>query len=102
MVQLSSSELVEGKPIKVLLGSTPVCVTRVEGKVFAVEDTCSHSEASLSEGDVDGFKIECWLHGAEFDLRTGEAVTPPASIALKTFAAVEDGDVVSISSRETA
>jgi 3-phenylpropionate/trans-cinnamate dioxygenase ferredoxin component len=102
MAQLSSSQLLEGKPIKVLLGNIPVCVTRVEGKVFAVEDTCSHSEASLSEGDVAGFKIECWLHGAEFDLRTGEAVTPPASIALKTFAVVEDGDVVSISSRETA
>jgi 3-phenylpropionate/trans-cinnamate dioxygenase ferredoxin component len=102
MAQLSSSQLLEGKPIKVLLGNTPVCVIRVEGKVFAVEDTCSHSEASLSEGDVAGFKIECWLHGAEFDLRTGEAVTPPASIALKTFAVVEDGDVVSISSRETA
>ena len=102
MAQLSSSQLLEGKPIKVLLGNIPVCVTRVEGKVFAVEDTCSHSEASLSDGDVAGFKIECWLHGAEFDLRTGEAVTPPASIALKTFAVVEDGDVVSISSRETA
>ncbi|MEJ6577742.1 MAG: non-heme iron oxygenase ferredoxin subunit [Actinomycetota bacterium] len=102
MAQLSSSQLLEGKPIKVLLGNIPVCVIRVEGKVFAVEDTCSHSEASLSEGDVAGFKIECWLHGAEFDLRTGEAVTPPASIALKTFAVVEDGDVVSISSRETA
>ena len=52
MAQLSSSQLLEGKPIKVLLGNIPVCVTRVEGKVFAVEDTCSHSEASLSEGDV--------------------------------------------------
>ncbi|NQW06504.1 MAG: non-heme iron oxygenase ferredoxin subunit [SAR202 cluster bacterium] len=102
MAQLSASQLLEGKLIKVLLGNIPVCVTRVEGEVFAVEDTCSHSEASLSEGDVDGFKIECWLHGAEFDIRTGEAVTPPASIALKTFEVVEDGDVVTISSRETA
>ena len=50
-----------------------------------MDDTCTHSEASLSEGDVTDFKIECWLHGAEFDLRTGEAITLPANIALETY-----------------
>jgi len=102
MTQISAGELLTGKPVKVMFDNVPVCVTRVDGGIYAIEDTCSHADASLSEGEVDGFKIECWLHGAEFDLRTGEALTPPASIALKTFQVVEDGDVVTISRRETA
>jgi 3-phenylpropionate/trans-cinnamate dioxygenase ferredoxin subunit len=50
----------------------------------------------LSEGDVTGFKIECWLHGAEFDLRTGEVLTLPANIPLKTYAVSIDGNAVTV------
>ena len=71
--------------MKISLGENEVCVVRIEDDVYAVADTCSHSDASLSEGDVSDFKIECWLHGAEFDLRTGEVVTPPATQPLKKY-----------------
>jgi 3-phenylpropionate/trans-cinnamate dioxygenase ferredoxin subunit len=50
----------------------------------------------LSEGDVTDFKIECWLHGAEFDLRTGEALTLPANIPAKTYPVTVVNDVVEI------
>ena len=102
MVNISFDSLVESKPIKLDLNGSPVCVTRIGDEVFAIADTCSHSEASLSEGDVTGFKIECWLHGAEFDLRTGEVATPPASIPVETFEVNRTGDVVTISSRKSA
>ncbi len=78
-------KLESGKPVKLEKGGKTICVTRVGDEVFAMDDTCTHSEASLSEGDVTDFKIECWLHGAEFDLRTGEAITLPANIALETY-----------------
>lgn len=102
MVDVSFASLVDSKPVKLDLDGAPVCVTRIGDEVFAIADTCSHSEASLSEGDVTGFKIECWLHGAEFDLRTGEVATPPASIPVETFAVNRTGDVVTISSRKSA
>ena len=102
MVDVSFDSLVESKPIKLDLNGTPVCVTKIGDEVFAIADTCSHSEASLSEGDVTGFKIECWLHGAEFDLRTGEVATPPASIPVETFEVNRTGDVVTVSSRKSA
>jgi len=102
MVNVSFDSLVESKPIMLDLNGTPVCVTRIGDEVFAIADTCSHSEASLSEGDVTGFKIECWLHGAEFDLRTGEVATPPASIPVETFEVNRTGDVVTISSSKSA
>jgi len=85
MSDLLFNQLESGKPVKLEKSGKTICVTRVGDEVFAMDDTCTHSEASLSEGDVTDFKIECWLHGAEFDLRTGEAITLPANIALQTY-----------------
>ena len=102
MTQLSFDSLIERKPVKVDLDGVAVCVTRIGQEVFAIADTCSHSDASLSEGDVTDFKIECWLHGAEFDLRSGEVVTPPASIPVEVFEVNREGDNVIISSRKSA
>jgi len=96
MADLLLSELQQGKPVKVEKDGKTICVARVGDEVFAVDDTCSHSDASLSEGDVTDFKIECWLHGAEFDLRTGEALTPPAVAPLHTYGVHVDGDSVTV------
>ena len=54
-------------------------------EVFAVEDTCSHSYVPLSEGDVEGCTVECWLHGSRFDLRTGKPTGLPATEPVATF-----------------
>ena len=102
MTTLSFDSLVDSKPIKIDLDGTPVCVTKIGEEVFAIADTCSHSDASLSEGEVNNFKIECWLHGAEFDLRTGEVATPPASIPVETFEVNRNGDELTVSSRKSA
>ncbi len=96
MTQLDFSVLVEGKPVALDVDGVAVCVARVGDEVFAVADTCTHSEASLSEGEITGTKIECWLHGAEFDLRTGQALTPPATESLKSFKVNRNGNQLTI------
>jgi 3-phenylpropionate/trans-cinnamate dioxygenase ferredoxin subunit len=96
MTQLDFSVLVEGKPFAIDVDGVAVCVARVGDEVFAVADTCSHSEASLSEGEITGTKIECWLHGAEFDLRTGQVLTPPATESLKSFKVNRNGNQLTI------
>ncbi len=96
MTQLDFSVLVEGKPVGIDVDGVAVCVARVGDEVFAVADTCTHSEASLSEGEITGTKIECWLHGAEFDLRTGQALTPPATESLKSFKINRNGNQLTI------
>ena len=96
MSEIAFDTLVEGKPIAIEVDGIPVCVVKVADEVFAVADTCTHSEASLSEGEVTGGKIECWLHGAEFDLKTGEALTPPATQVLKTFNVKRNGNQLTI------
>ena len=99
MSDISLATLAEGKPVRIEKNGEAICVARVGSEVFAIGDVCSHSDASLSEGDISNYKIECWLHGAEFDLRSGEAMTPPAVEALETFEVRRDGDTVTISQK---
>jgi len=96
MVDLKLTDLLPGKPVRIEKNGEPICVTRVGDEVFAIGDTCSHSDASLAEGEVTEYKIECWLHGAEFDLRTGQALTPPAVAPVKTYSVSVDGDSVTV------
>ncbi len=96
MSDLQLDQLKEAVPVKFEKNGKSICVTRIGDEVFAIDDTCTHSEASLSDGDVSDFKIECWLHGAEFDLRTGEALTLPANIALSTYPVKIEANSVTI------
>ena len=56
-----------------------VVIIRNDDVVYALEDRCSHAEVALSDGDVNGCEIECYLHGAKFDVRTGKALCMPAT-----------------------
>ncbi|CAB4716695.1 unannotated protein [freshwater metagenome] len=96
MADIEFDQMPAGQPIKIEKNGKTICLTRIGDEVFAVDDTCSHSEASLSEGEVSDYKIECWLHGAEFDLRTGAALTLPANIALNTYSVKIEANSVTV------
>ena len=85
----------EGEVVRVDVdGRPPLAVYRIDGQVPVTNDTCSHSDASLADGIVEGGQIECPYHGARFCIRTGEALTSPAASPLRVYAAVvKDGDV---------
>ncbi|VTU34392.1 Naphthalene 1,2-dioxygenase system ferredoxin subunit [Variovorax sp. PBS-H4] len=66
----------------------------VAGEVFASQDQCSHGSTSLSEGELDGYEIECPLHHGSFDIRTGAPVALPCIKAIQVFPVkVEDGEI---------
>ena len=96
MSDLAFSQLAQNKPVRLEKNGKSICVARVGDEVFAIDDTCTHGQASLSEGEVTGFRIECWLHGAEFDLRTGEVMSLPATEAVKTYQVNVVADSVTI------
>jgi 3-phenylpropionate/trans-cinnamate dioxygenase ferredoxin subunit len=101
---LSLDELVPGTARKVEIGSRPVCLVRIGDDVYAIADTCSHAEISLSEGEVlaDSCEIECWKHGSAFDLRTGRPSTLPATRPVAVYdVAIVDGHVVVTIDEET-
>ena len=72
----------------------PVALCNVEGELYALENICTHAFAYLSEGGLEGDRIKCPLHGATFDVKTGEAKSLPAIKAVPTHEVkVENGFV---------
>ena len=69
-----------------------IALVRCEEGIFAIGNRCSHADVELSEGEVEGCSLECWLHGSQFDLRTGKPLTPPAIQPVPTFTVVIEGD----------
>ncbi|WP_327722757.1 non-heme iron oxygenase ferredoxin subunit [Streptomyces sp. NBC_00490] len=72
----------------------PVSLVLTGDEVFAIHDVCSHSAVSLSEGEVDGCTVECWLHGSRFDLRTGKPLDPPATRPVPVYPVRIEGGCV--------
>ena len=77
-------------------GYPPIAVYNLAGDFFATDDTCTHGNASLSEGDIDGDEIYCPFHMGAFDIRTGEATVPPCLTPLKTYQTEVVDQMVSI------
>ncbi len=87
-------EIVAGKPHPVTVGEVDVALVRDGDDFYAIRDECSHAAIPLSEGDVEGCLIECWLHGSTFDLRTGKPTTLPAFEPVAVYPVSVDGDDV--------
>jgi len=90
-------ELGDGTARRFDVGSTRVAVVRIGDEVFAIGDRCTHADVSLAEGeiDTDACTLECWKHGSQFDLRTGEPLSLPATRPTPVYEAkVVDGRVV--------
>ena len=79
----------------------PVALVATENDYFAIRDECSHAQVPLSEGEVDGYTIECWLHGSCFDLRTGEPTNMPATEPVPVYPVKIEGDDVLVSIEES-
>ncbi len=82
----------------------PLAVYEVSGTCFVTLDRCTHAQARLSEGYLEGFLIECPLHQGLFDVRTGEVKGPPCTEPLRTFAVRREGEdlLVSLKSLQEA
>lgn len=92
----SLTEIPPGTVRAVQLGEEEIVLCNAGGTLYAVNDICTHGQANLHEGELyeDTVEIECPLHGATFDLRTGRPTCLPAVVPLKTYTvAVEDGEV---------
>ncbi|GHJ44817.1 (2Fe-2S)-binding protein [Catellatospora sp. TT07R-123] len=87
--------MAKGAALAVELGEVPLVVVHAEDDAFyAAYDECSHAAVALSEGEVDGCTLECWLHGSRFDLRTGAPSGLPATEPIPVYPVeIRDGDV---------
>ena len=87
-------DLAEGEPLGVEIAGRSIALYDIDGKLFATDNICTHAYARLSDGWLDGDLIECPLHAARFDVRTGKVLDPPATEDLKTYQVrVVDGEI---------
>lgn len=96
MNTIKLSEFDNTSVAKIDINGTTVAVFKVDEDYYAIQNMCSHSEADLADGEVYDCKVECPLHGAEFDLKTGDALTLPATKPVSVFATEVDGDFLVI------
>jgi len=96
----AADELEEGGMRRVMAGGEPVVIVRQDGEWFALADRCSHETSRLSEGYLEGGMICCALHGAAFDLRSGEALRPPAYEGIAVHALRIEGGMVQVAIEE--
>jgi 3-phenylpropionate/trans-cinnamate dioxygenase ferredoxin subunit len=91
----SVEDVPKGSVLRADIDGLAVAVVHAEDDNFyAIRDECSHAAIALSEGEVDGCTIECWLHGSRFDLRTGEPSGLPATEPVPVYPVeVRDGEI---------
>jgi 3-phenylpropionate/trans-cinnamate dioxygenase ferredoxin subunit len=89
------ADIAKGSVRAIEVEGTPLAVVHADDdRVYAVYDECSHAQVALSEGELDGCTLECWLHGSRFDLRTGKPTGLPATDPVPVYPVeVRDGDV---------
>ena len=89
-----TGEIDDGEAIQVQIGRKEVALYNLGGKYYATDDICTHAYASLADGYLEDGQIECPLHGARFDIKTGKALTAPASVDLATYPIKVEGDTI--------
>lgn len=90
------SEIAPGSAKQVEVDGEPVAIFNVDGEFYAISDTCTHAQASLSEGTVEDKVVTCPWHGAQFDLKTGKNLTMPAPMPVQTYNLKIEGDVIKV------
>ena len=90
----SLDEFREGEAVAAVIGDQEIAVAHDGEEYFAVEDICSHAAVALSEGEIEGCTLECWLHGSRFDLRTGKPSGPPATEPVPVYPVRVEGEDV--------
>ncbi len=83
-------------PSRVDVAGHRLAIIRIGDELYAIGDRCSHEEASLAEGELFDYDLECPLHGAEFDVRTGEPRTLPATRPVPTYRVREENGAVMV------
>jgi 3-phenylpropionate/trans-cinnamate dioxygenase ferredoxin subunit len=88
-------EVPRGGVVRAEVADVEIAVVHTDDDAFyAVYDECSHAAVALSEGELDGCTLECWLHGSRFDLRTGQPTGPPATEPVPVYPVeIRDGDL---------
>ena len=93
---VKAGQLDEEEAMQVIIEGKEVAIINLGGEIYAMDDICSHAYASMSDGYIEGDCIECPLHGAQFNIKTGKAETPPATVDLAIYEVKIEGDDIMV------
>ena len=91
-----TSELGPGQAKAVEVKGRTIALFNVGGRYYAIDETCTHAGGPLSEGSVEGTRVTCPWHGAQFDLTSGEALTPPAPEGVARYPVHVQGEEIQL------
>jgi 3-phenylpropionate/trans-cinnamate dioxygenase ferredoxin subunit len=96
-VVANAADLAPGAIKRVEVDGRGIALFNVDGTFYAVNDSCTHMRARLSDGYVvEGGIVECPLHFGKFDIRTGKAMSAPCTVAVRIYPVARDGDLISV------
>lgn len=90
----ATEEIDEEAPLAVPVNGHEVALYRVDGQVYATDNLCTHGNARLCDGYLEGHEIECPLHQGRFDVRTGRAMCEPLTVDIRIYPVRTEGDRV--------
>jgi nitrite reductase/ring-hydroxylating ferredoxin subunit len=92
----STEDVAPGAALKIEIADLVLAVFNVGGEFFVTDDQCTHGPGSLSEGYVEDDVVECNFHNGQFNIRSGDVVSPPCMVPIKTYPVTVIGDKVTI------
>lgn len=91
-----TNEIEPGKGKLIEVEGNEIALFNCDGSYYAIDNTCTHQGGPLCEGDLEGDKIICPWHGAEFDVKTGNVLGPPAEESVRSYRVEVDGESIRI------
>ncbi len=91
-----TNEIIPGEGKLIEVEGHEIALFNCDGSYYAIDNTCTHQGGPLCEGDLEGDKVICPWHGAEFDVKTGKVVGPPAEESVRSYRVQVDGDSIRI------
>jgi nitrite reductase/ring-hydroxylating ferredoxin subunit len=85
-----ADEVPEGDMRSYQVGGQDVAVARVDGKLYAFGNVCTHQQCELADGDLDGTRVTCPCHGSQFDVATGDVLNGPATLPVESYEVSEE------------
>ena len=96
VLSLKARDVNPGDVVATEVQGAPIAIANVAGTYYAFDDLCTHEQCSLADGELSGTTIACMCHGAEFDVRTGQVLAPPAPSSIKVYPVRVDGDLIHV------
>ena len=93
---INTADIPANGMVVVDVNGSRIAVANVQGVYYAFDDECTHEQCSLAEGDIAGTTVTCMCHGAEFDVRSGAVLAPPAVVPIRVYRTRVEGDALHI------